>query len=321
MLIRESGDLAFGFALSIRPNGRVWRAVTPKGIGCPPPHIAASVSLFIPGRKLEVLRADAVSYGYSSQLVLREVDICIRTGGLVGILGPNGSGKTTLLKLLAGLLTPSAGRVVLDDLDLARFDRRSLARRLAVVPQETELAFDYTVLEIVMMGRYPHLRPFELEGPADLEVARRMLAATGTTHLEQRTYRTLSGGEKQRVVIASALAQFETLTGSSTTATRVLLLDEPTSSLDLSFQLATSTLLTELNQTNRTTIVVCTHDLNFAAGLCSDLVLLRDGAVVAAGPTDEVLTPKSISTVYGVIADVYRHATTRHLTVVPLARQ
>ena len=268
-----------------------------------------------------MLRADAVSYGYSSQLVLREVDICIRTGGLVGILGPNGSGKTTLLKLLAGLLTPSAGRVVLDDLDLARFDRRSLARRLAVVPQETELAFDYTVLEIVMMGRYPHLRPFELEGPADLEVARRMLAATGTTHLEQRTYRTLSGGEKQRVVIASALAQFETLTGSSTTATRVLLLDEPTSSLDLSFQLATSTLLTELNQTNRTTIVVCTHDLNFAAGLCSDLVLLRDGAVVAAGPTDEVLTPQSISTVYGVIADVYRHATTRHLTVVPLARQ
>ena len=267
-----------------------------------------------------MLRADAVTYSYGSQLVLQEVDIRIRTGGIVGILGPNGSGKTTLLKLLAGLLTPSAGRVMLDDLDLIQSDRRSLARRLAVVPQETELAFDYTVLEIVLMGRYPHLRPFELEGPADLEIARRMLAATGTTHLEQRTYRTLSGGEKQRVVIASALAQFETKTNSDTAATRVLLLDEPTSSLDLSFQLATSALLTELNKTKLTSIVVCTHDLNFAAGLCSDLVLLRDGVVVAAGSTDDVLTQESISIVYGVIADVHRHTTTRHLTVVPLAR-
>lgn len=269
-----------------------------------------------------MLHADTVSYSYGSHSVLRGVDVQIQTGGLVGILGPNGSGKTTLLKLLAGLLAPSDGRVTFDDLDLIRFDRPSLARRLAVVPQETELAFDYTVLEIVLMGRYPHLHPFELEGPADLEIARRMLAATSTTHLEQRTYRTLSGGEKQRVVIASALAQFETIsTRPNPTAARVLLLDEPTSSLDLSFQLATSTLLAELNRTQRTSVVVCTHDLNFAAGLCRDIVLLREGTVVAAGPTDDVLTPETIGTVYGVVADVYRHTISRHLTVVPLARR
>lgn len=269
-----------------------------------------------------MLHADTVSYSYGSHSVLRGVDVQIKTGGLVGILGPNGSGKTTLLKLLAGLLVPSDGRVTFDDLDLIRFDRPSLARRLAVVPQETELAFDYTVLEIVLMGRYPHLHPFELEGPADLDIARRMLAATGTTHLEQRTYRTLSGGEKQRVVIASALAQFETIsTRQNPTAARVLLLDEPTSSLDLSFQLATSTLLAELNRTQRTSVVVCTHDLNFAAGLCRDIVLLREGTVVAAGPTDDVLTPETIGDVYGVVADVHRHPTSRHLTVVPLARR
>jgi iron complex transport system ATP-binding protein len=275
-----------------------------------------------PGRESELLHADTVSYSYGSHSVLRGVDVQIKTGGLVGILGPNGSGKTTLLKLLAGLLAPSDGRVTFDDLDLIRFDRPSLARRLAVVPQETELAFDYTVLEIVLMGRYPHLHRFELEGPADLEIARRMLAATGTTHLEQRTYRTLSGGEKQRVVIASALAQFETIsTRQDPTTARVLLLDEPTSSLDLSFQLATSTLLAELNRTQRTSVVVCTHDLNFAAGLCRDIVLLREGTVVAAGPTDDVLTPESIGDVYGVVADVHRHTTSRHLTVVPLARR
>ena len=270
-----------------------------------------------------MLHADSVSFGYGPQLVLREVDVRVAAGGLVGILGPNGSGKTTLLKQLAGLLTPTRGHVTLDGLDVARLDRQTLARRVAVVPQETELAFDYTVLEIVLMGRYPHLQPFELEGPADLRIARRMLAATGTTHLEPRTFRSLSGGEKQRVVMASALAQFEHRAprAEDAHATRVLLLDEPTSSLDLTFQLATAALLHRLNRTHGTTVVICTHDLNFAAGLCRDLVLLRDGRVAAAGPTDDVLTPETIGAVYEVEADVHRHAVSHHLTVVPLARR
>ena len=276
-----------------------------------------------------MLRAEHVSFSYGAGLVLDDVDVSVPAGGLVGVLGPNGSGKTTFLKLLAGLLTPASGHITLDDADITTMDRRTLARRVAVVPQETELAFDYSVLEIVLMGRYPHLQTFELEGPADLDIARRTLAATGTAHLEHRTFRTLSGGEKQRVVMASALAQFESAPSppherdtphEDATPTRVLLLDEPTSSLDLSFQLATATLIAELNRTYRTTAVVCTHDLNFAAGLCRDLVLLRDGRVVASGPTDEVLTPATIGAVYDVEADVHRHEITRHLTVVPLAR-
>ncbi len=276
-----------------------------------------------------MLRAEQVSFSYDTRPVLDGVDVSVQTGGLVGVLGPNGSGKTTFLKLLAGLLTPASGHITLDDVDITTMDRRTLARRVAVVPQETELAFDYSVLEIVLMGRYPHLQTFELEGPADLAIARRTLAATGTAHLEQRTFRTLSGGEKQRIVMASALAQFEGAPSTpdrgdppheDTNTTRVLLLDEPTSSLDLSFQLATATLIAELNRTYRTTAVVCTHDLNFAAGLCRSLVLLRDGRVVASGPTDEVLTPATIGAVYDVEADVHRHEVTRHLTVVPLAR-
>ena len=276
-----------------------------------------------------MLRAEQISFSYDTRPVLDGVDVSVQTGGLVGVLGPNGSGKTTFLKLLAGLLTPASGHITLDDVDITTMDRRTLARRVAVVPQETELAFDYSVLEIVLMGRYPHLQTFELEGPADLAIARRTLAATGTAHLEQRTFRTLSGGEKQRIVMASALAQFEGAPSTpdrgdppheDTNTTRVLLLDEPTSSLDLSFQLATATLIAELNRTYRTTAVVCTHDLNFAAGLCRSLVLLRDGRVVASGPTDEVLTPATIGAVYDVEADVHRHEVTRHLTVVPLAR-
>jgi|TARA_B100001971_G_scaffold188154_1_gene189325 iron complex transport system ATP-binding protein len=270
-----------------------------------------------------VLRADAVSFGYGSHPVLRGIDVAVSAGGLVGVLGPNGSGKTTLLKLLAGLLTPAGGRVTLDGLDTAQLDRVTLARRLAVVPQETELAFDYTVLEIVLMGRYPHLQAFELEGPDDLDIARRMLAATGTADLEQRSFRTLSGGEKQRVILASALAQFESRTtpDDDSGASRVLLLDEPTSSLDLAFQLETSALLDRLNRDHGMTVVVCTHDLNFAAGLCRELVLLRDGRILAAGPTEAVLTPDTIAAVYDVAADVHRHAVSRQLTVVPLARR
>ena len=271
-----------------------------------------------------LLRAEAVSFGYNAHLVLHEVSMRVPSGSLLGVLGPNGSGKTTLLKLLAGLLTPASGRITLDGHDTARLDRATLARRLAVVPQETQLAFDYTVLEIVLMGRYPHLRAFELEGPADLAIARRMLAATGTATFEQRMFRTLSGGEKQRVVMASALAQFETSADTrdrDPDETQMLLLDEPTSSLDLAFQLETADLLRRLNRDRHTTIVICTHDLNFAAGLCRDLVLLREGRIVAAGPTEAVLTPETVGSVYDVEADIRRHPATHQLTVVPLARR
>ena len=271
-----------------------------------------------------MLHAEGVSFGYGSHPVLDNLTATIPAGGLVGVLGPNGSGKTTLLKLLAKLLTPDTGRITLDGLDLAGIDRAALARRVAVVPQETQLAFDYTVLEIVLMGRYPHLQPFELEGPADLEIARRMMAATGTDALERRPFRTLSGGEKQRVVMASALAQFDRASGSpddGATGTRVLLLDEPTSSLDLAFQLETAALLHRLHRDHGTCIVICTHDLNFAAGLCHDLILLRDGRVVAAGRTEAVLTPDTIGAVYDVEADIRRHEVSHQLTVVPLARR
>jgi len=242
--------------------------------------------------------------------VLDRVSVGVPRGAIVGLLGPNGAGKTTLLRLMAGTLSPTAGGVTLDGRPIAALPRRQAARRIAVVPQETHATFDFTVLEIVMMGRYPHLGAFELEGADDVRIARDALAATGTAAFESRLFATLSGGEKQRVVIASALAQ----------ASDILLLDEPTASLDLGFQFDIIDLLARLNRDRGTTMVVSTHDLNLAASLCTDLVLLRAGRVLASGNTVDVLTPANVRALYDVDAEIARHARTHHLTVVPIGR-
>jgi iron complex transport system ATP-binding protein len=241
---------------------------------------------------------------------LHGISLEVPRHGLVGILGPNGSGKTTLLRVLAGVLRPSAGRVTLDGRDLHSLARSHIARRLAMVPQETHVAFDYSVLEVALMGRYPHLGAFELEGPRDLAIAREALAATGTGWLERRPFDTLSGGEKQRVVIASALAQ----------AADVMLLDEPTASLDLGYQVEVASLVRRLNRERQMTVVIATHDLNFAAALCDRLVLLREGRVMASGKAAEVLTPDRIAELYGVEAEVRYHEAAGHVTVVPIRR-
>jgi iron complex transport system ATP-binding protein len=259
-----------------------------------------------------LLRADNVTFRYhaATPVVVDGVTLNIGRGDLVGILGPNGSGKTTLLRLLSGTRMPTGGQVVLDGQPLARMTRRDIARRLAVVPQETELAFEYTALEIVLMGRHVHLGLFEVEGPRDYALARDALTATGTAHLEARQFHTLSGGEKQRVVIAAALAQ----------ASTVLLLDEPTASLDLGYQLDIATLLATLNRDRGVTMAISTHDLNLAASICRQLVLIRHGRVVASGPTDEVLTPDHVRALYDVDADVHVHSGTGRMTVVPVRR-
>ena len=266
--------------------------------------------------------------------MLRGVSLEVPASGFVGVLGPNGSGKTTLLRVLAGTLRPSSGSVTLDGVDVARVPRVELARRMAVVPQETRLAFDFTAVEVVLMGRYPHLGTFEVEGPADLAIAQEALAATGTRALADRQFTTLSGGEKQRVIIAAALAQISLgsdpnvrkwdSVGSDPNQKRpdptYLLLDEPTAALDLAYQLEIASLLRDLQHRKPIAIAVSTHDLNFAATLCQSLVLIKDGSVLAAGPTADVLTPDHIERLYGVRAEVTRHSGAGHLIVVPIER-
>lgn len=248
-----------------------------------------------------MLQCESIRVAYGAQPVLRDVSLQIPARGLVGILGPNGSGKTTLLRVMSGALAPTSGEITFDGRNLRTLPTGHLARRLAVVPQETHLAFDYSVLEIVLMGRYPHLGPFEFEGPADLASAHAALTATGTDHLADRAFDTLSGGEKQRVVIASALAQLgEGTPDMHTGAGRVLLLDEPTASLDLRYQIEVAALLKRLHDRQDITIVLTTHDVHFAARVCSRLVLLGDGLVLAQGTPSEVLTTSRIATLYNI---------------------
>lgn len=263
------------------------------------------------------LTAHSVSYAYPArrgshaEAALHDVSIEVPRGALVGLLGPNGCGKTTLLGLLSGVLTSSAGKVSLGGRPLSSMSRREIARRIAVVPQETHPAFEFSVMEMVLMGRHPHLGLMQLEGPEDFTAARDALAATGTAHLANRRFTELSGGERQRVVIASALAQ----------SPEVLLLDEPTASLDLGYQLDVAALLVRLNRERGVTMVVATHDLNLAASICDSLILLREGRVLARGAAAEILTSATVRALYGVDADVSFHERAGHLTVVPLTRR
>lgn len=261
---------------------------------------------------LALLWADRVSFRYAADapLVVDDVSVRLAEGALTGILGPNGSGKTTLLRLLSGTRRPTSGRVLLGDRQLDRLSRRETARQVAVVPQETELAFEYRAIEMVLMGRHPHLGVFTVEGPDDLRIAHDALASTGTSHLADRFFHELSGGEKQRVVIAAALAQ----------SARLLLLDEPTASLDLGYQLEVAALLQRLNQERGVTMAISTHDLNLAASVCRELILMRDGRVLASGPTADVLTPDHVRQLYDVEAHVQFNSETGRMTVVPVRR-
>jgi iron complex transport system ATP-binding protein len=263
---------------------------------------------------MPIIEAREVSFAYGRErdagLVLDRVSIDVSRGSVVGLLGPNGSGKTTLLRLLSGGLEPISGAVHLDGRPLQRIPRLERARRVAVVAQETQSTFDFSALDMVLMGRYPHLGPFELEGGEDLAIARAALDATGTRAFESRRFATLSGGEKQRVAIASALAQ----------AADLLLLDEPTTALDLRYQFEILDVLKRLNKERGVTLVLSTHDLNLASALCEQVFLLKEGRLLAHGRTEDTLTTDTVRALYDVEADVQFHHRAGHLTVVPLGR-
>jgi iron complex transport system ATP-binding protein len=243
--------------------------------------------------------------------VIDDVSLRVPEGGLVGILGPNGSGKTTLLKLLSGTLAPASGSIVFNGRPLASLPRRERARRMAVVPQDTHMAFDYTALEIVLMGRYPWLGAFQVEGPDDIASALEALEATGTRHLAERPYPTLSGGEKQRVIIASVLAQLDRRhrrAGTSDSSSgadggALLFLDEPTASLDLKYQIEIAALVRRLHDETGIGVVLSTHDLRLVASVCTWVVLLSNGRLLSEGPPREMLTPALIGELYDIGAE------------------
>ncbi len=230
-----------------------------------------------------------VSHDYGRGPVLRQVSCEVASGDFLAVVGPNGAGKSTLLRVAAGILEPVSGEARLGDDAVLSLPRAEAARRVALVPQETALAFPFSVLQVALMGRHPHLGPWQFEGARDLEAARAALARVGLAGSEERRFHELSGGEKQRVVLARAIAQEAPL----------LLLDEPTAFLDLRHQVGIYDILADLGAAG-TTVVAVTHDLNLAGAYCKRVMVLRDGAVRALGPPREVLRADLLEEVYGV---------------------
>jgi iron complex transport system ATP-binding protein len=265
---------------------------------------AGTSSTNAPETREPVLAVEGLSFAYGDHDVLRSVDFALERGGFMGIVGPNGSGKSTLLRILDGLLKPRAGQVLLQGRSLEEYKRSSVAREIAFVPQEFALEHEFSVREVVEMGRYSRRK--EAGGAA---VVDEVLDTLGIDHLAVRPFARLSGGERQLVVLAQALVQQPS----------VLLLDEPASHLDVSHQLILFERLQELNRQGLT-IACVLHDLNLALNYFDSLVMLKSGQVAAYGPAEEVLSPANVEAVYGVGAYMHRHAGRVFLTFTPRVR-
>ncbi len=243
------------------------------------------------------IEVHGLKLAYDAQPVLENTSFSVKKGDLVALLGANGAGKSTLLRCISRILKPNAGYIMLDGKELVKFDSKEAARVMAVVPQETAADFDFTVEDIVMMGRFPYLGRFQKESAADLEIVRRSMEMTGISHLADRSIAALSGGEKQRVVMARAVCQ----------QPEVLLLDEPTANLDIGYQSMLLELASRLNREQKVTVIAAIHDINLAVHHFNRFILLSGGMVMAAGRADEVITPENIHKSYGVPASTYRH--------------
>jgi iron complex transport system ATP-binding protein len=258
----------------------------------------------------EPLAATDVEYAYGEVPALRGLSLTLEPGAFVGVVGPNGSGKSTLVRILAGYLRPRRGAVSLGRQELRRLSDRDRARRIAVVPQETPPAFDFTALEVVLMGRSPHLSALGVESARDRSIALEAMRRTGTASFASRPLGALSGGERQRVLLARAIAQ----------QTPILLLDEPTAHLDLGNQIEALQLLRSLYTQQGASVLTVLHDLNLASLYCDRLALLSEGRLVAAGPPADVLTEDRIAEVYGARVWCELHPATGKPYVLPLLR-
>jgi len=243
-----------------------------------------------------ILQLKNVSFAYGIEPVLKYLSLNVEPGEFIGVLGPNGSGKSTLLKLMGGILRNDSGKVLFKSKDLHDYKRKILAQSVAWVPHEPPMAFPFQVSEIVLMGRHPYLSPLTFEGQKDYEIAGRAMETTETTHLSTRPFNEISGGEKQRVVLASAIAQ----------EPEVLLLDEPTTALDIKYQLEILNILKRLNRDHGMTLVLAMHDLQMASKYCHRLILINKGQIVKDGTPDQVLQKEILESVYDVRIKLFR---------------
>ncbi len=247
-----------------------------------------------------------VSLGYGSRQVVRQLSFRVMPGEMLGLIGPNGCGKTSIIKAMCRVI-PHTGAIFLDGKEISAMPRKELARLLGVVPQNPSLPETFTVFEVVLMGRNPHLGLLRYESRKDLDVAWWAMVETATDALAERRMGELSGGERQRVTVARVLAQ----------EPEAVLLDEPTANLDISHQVEILGLIRDLCRQKSLAVLVALHDLNLAAQYCDRLLLISNGQLHAEGTPWQVITPENIKGVYGTESTVYPHPVNRLPVVLP----
>ncbi|HYH05329.1 MAG TPA: heme ABC transporter ATP-binding protein [Bacillota bacterium] len=254
-----------------------------------------------------VIDIHKLSFSFAKDPVLQDICLNFAKGKFYTILGPNGSGKTTLLKTIAKLYEIKQGEISVNGVSLETLTPKNLAQQLAVMPQDTAIEFEFSVLDVVMMGRNPYLSRFVEESEADLNLARQAMEITNTWHLRDRSITQLSGGERQRVMIARALTQ----------QTGIIALDEPVSHLDIHHQIALLKQISEMNRVHEVTVLAVLHDLNLAAAFSDYLVLMHQGRIHCHGVPEEVLKPDIIEAVYGVAVHIIQAPDTGRPYVIP----
>jgi iron complex transport system ATP-binding protein len=243
------------------------------------------------------LRLDGITLSYGSRMVLKDINLEVQPGEIAGVIGPNGSGKSTLIRSIAKTIAPVSGRIFIDGYTIDRMSSSELARIVAVMSQNTKLPDLFTAFELVLMGRTPHLGLFRYESKNDMDIVKKAMDDTNTAHLAFRHVNELSGGEKQRILLARALAQEPS----------ILLLDEPTANLDINNQVETLDLIRRLCRDQKLIVLIALHDLNLAAQYCDRLAILYGGAIYKQGTPEEVVNADIIKTVYGADVLVYPH--------------
>ncbi len=257
---------------------------------------------------MNIINLNKVEFGYGKQKVLKDINLTIEEGQFLSIIGPNGAGKSTLLKVINNIYENYDGNISIYGKNIRNYTRKELARIVSFVPQDTYLDFEFSIEELVFMGRYPFQKRFQNDGKYDYDISYRAMALTNTLEIKDRLITQISGGERQRALIAKALAQDP----------KIILLDEPTSHLDINHQIEVLELLKELNKKQNLTIISVLHDLNLASRYSDKLVLLKDGQILKSGNVDEVLTASNIEIAYNTRAIVELNKFTNSLFVTPI---
>lgn len=256
------------------------------------------------------IKVKDLSWNYGEETILRGLNLNIEKGKFYSILGPNGSGKTTLLKNILKLLAPKKQSIFIGDEDITNISTKEMAKKIASVPQDTNVSFDFSVLDIVLMGRTPYLKRFEVEGEKDLAIAKEAMELTDTWRFKDKLINTLSGGERQRVIVARAMVQ----------KTEILLLDEPISHLDIHHQVELLDTVSSLSKDKGITVVAVLHDINMAAQFSDYLILLSDGEIVSAGTPEEVIIKEKIQEVYKMECCIIKNPITMKPHVIPIPK-